>query len=74
MPLYPVVIQELLEPRDAEQPALVGRPVRGLDVEVEAESWEQALAKGWEEWDKKHPGGRPEEGRFRVFPPKVVEE
>lgn len=73
MPLYRVVIQELPVPRDAEEPGLVGRAVRNLDVKVDAESPEEAIDKGWQEWDKKYPGGRPEAGRCRVFP-ELVEE
>jgi hypothetical protein len=72
--MYRVVIQELPEPRNAEEPGLLGRAVRSLDVEVDAESPEEAVEKGWEEWDTKHPGGRPEAGRYRVFDPVVVEE
>jgi hypothetical protein len=74
VPLYRVVIQELPEPRNAEEPGLVGRVVRSLDVVVDAESPEEAVEKGWEEWDTKHPGGRPEAGRYKVFDPVVVEE
>jgi|HubBroStandDraft_3_1064219.scaffolds.fasta_scaffold11769_6 hypothetical protein len=44
--MYRVVIQELPEPRDADEPGLVGRAVRSLDVAVEAESPEEAVAKG----------------------------
>ncbi len=71
MALYHVVIQELPKASDVREPALVSSPVRTLDVEVEAESWEDPLATAWEAWDVKHPGGRPEEGRFRVFRPEV---
>jgi hypothetical protein len=67
VPLYRVVIQEFPEPRDAEEPGLVGRAVRGVDVEVDAKSREEAVEKGWEEWDTEHPGGRPAAGRYRVF-------
>jgi hypothetical protein len=69
MPRFPVLIQELPKPRDASEPALVSSPVRTLDVEVEAESWEEAVARGWEEWDARYKGQRPEAGRFRVLRP-----
>jgi hypothetical protein len=73
MPLFQIVIQELPKPRDAGEPALVSHAVRALDVEVEAQSPDDALAKGWEAWDAKHPGPRPEAGRCRVFDPVLVE-
>jgi hypothetical protein len=73
VPLYRVVIQELPEPRDADEPGLVGRAVRSLNVEVDADNPEEAVEKGWGEWDAEHPGERPQAGRYRVFDP-VVEE
>jgi hypothetical protein len=69
MPQFPIVIQELPKPRDAREPALVSSPVRALEVEVEAECWEEALAQGWEAWDVKYSERRPEAGRFRVLRP-----
>jgi hypothetical protein len=73
MPLFGIVIQELPKPRGTAEPALVGQAVRALDVEVEAERPEDAVAKGWEAWDAKYPGPRPEAGRCRVFDPIPVE-